>query len=121
MAEVVFPKRAPRLTDLERLPKPEDYTRGNAQWVTTPNDENSDAASDLNELGESADSAAQQPLEQVLQRRPLNEIAALISSLTYGEMIELADALWNARPEGSSMTKDTLPTLLHKWSTSLLP
>jgi hypothetical protein len=49
-------------------------------------------------------------------RKRLDEIAAMLLTLTYGEMIDLADALWQAQPEGSSITKDNLPALLHRWS-----
>ena len=43
---------------------------------------------------------------------PLNEIARLLSSLTYGEMIELAKAIWAIGP----ITEATLPQVLHDWS-----
>jgi hypothetical protein len=57
-------------------------------------------------------------LEERLARKPLDEIATLIQGLTYGEMIELAETMWNARPEGSAITQDSLPALLHRWSKS---
>jgi hypothetical protein len=59
-------------------------------------------------------------LAQQVQRRPIVEIATLIGALTYGEMIEFADGLWSLNPEGKSISKDSLPSLLHRWSTSLL-
>jgi len=43
---------------------------------------------------------------------PLSEIALLIGSLTYGEMIELAKAIWAVGP----ITEATLPQVLHDWS-----
>jgi hypothetical protein len=49
-------------------------------------------------------------------RKRLDEIAAVMLSLTYGEMIEMADALWRAQPEGSAITQENLPALLHRWS-----
>jgi hypothetical protein len=57
-------------------------------------------------------------LERQLERRPIEEIASLIRALTYGEMIELAEGLWNTRPEGADISKDNLPGLLHRWSVS---
>lgn len=40
----------------------------------------------------------------------------LVHSLTYGEMIELSEAIWRAQHEGSTMTLENLPALLHRWS-----
>jgi hypothetical protein len=57
-------------------------------------------------------------LEERLARKPLDEIATLIQGLTYGEMIELAETMWKSQPEGSIITQDNLPALLHRWSKS---
>ena len=51
-------------------------------------------------------------------RTPLDEVATLIRGLTYGEMIELAATMWKSHPEGSAITQDNLPALLHRWSNS---
>jgi hypothetical protein len=59
-----------------------------------------------------------QRLEEQLERRPVDEIAALMRALTYGEMMELAEGLWNVNGQGSEISKDNLPGLLHRWSTS---
>ena len=63
-----------------------------------------------------------QKLEEQLARGRLDEIAALIRALTYGEMIELAEGLCsvmcNVNGQGSEISKDNLPGLLHRWSTS---
>jgi len=59
-----------------------------------------------------------QKLEEQLARGRLDEIAALMRALTYGEMIELAEGLWNVNGQGSEISKDNLPGLLHRWSTS---
>jgi hypothetical protein len=59
-----------------------------------------------------------QTLAQQLERRPIDEIAALVRTLTYGEMIELAEELANAQLEGSDISKNALPSVLHRWSTS---
>ncbi len=55
----------------------------------------------------------QQPM-----RKPLDKIASLIRSLTYGEMMELAEALWKGLPESSAVTQETLPVMLYCWSIS---
>jgi hypothetical protein len=57
-----------------------------------------------------------QKLEEQLARGRLDEIAALMRALTYGEMIELAEGLWNLNGQGSEISKDNLPRLLHLWS-----
>jgi hypothetical protein len=51
-------------------------------------------------------------------RGPLDEIASLIQGLTFGEMMELAEVLWKVQPEGSAITQENLPVLLHRWSKS---
>jgi len=50
---------------------------------------------------------------------PLDDIATLVRSLTYGEMIELCEAMWKIRSEGD-LTEKNLPALLHRWSISRL-
>lgn len=57
-------------------------------------------------------------LAEALDRRAIDEIATLMRALTYGDMIELAEGIWNARSESPDLTKDTLPPALHRWSTS---
>lgn len=57
-------------------------------------------------------------LEEQIARRPIDEIAGLIRRLTYGEMMELAEKLWKAQIQGSEISKDSLPGLLHRWSTT---
>jgi hypothetical protein len=51
-------------------------------------------------------------------RNHLDGIATLVLALTYGEMIELANGIWKAQPEGSAITQDNLSALLHRWSKS---
>jgi hypothetical protein len=46
---------------------------------------------------------------------PLDEIAGITCSLTYGEMIDLAAELWKAAG-GAEITAKTLPAILHQWS-----
>jgi hypothetical protein len=33
-------------------------------------------------------------------------------------MMELAQAIWKIRPEGEGVDQNSLPMLLHRWSTS---
>ncbi len=56
------------------------------------------------------------PAATTLTRKPLDEIATLVRSLTYGEMIELSEGIWKTKPEDGAITAENLPTILHKWS-----
>jgi len=58
-------------------------------------------------------------LDADLNHNRLDQIADLVVFLTYGEMIELADAIWKAQPEGTAITQENLPALLHRWSKNL--
>ncbi len=59
-------------------------------------------------------------------RNRLAEIAVLVEALRYGEMVELAFGIWQTvcalnenRKEGEEpilITKETLPMILHQWS-----
>jgi hypothetical protein len=57
-------------------------------------------------------------LAEALDRRAIDEIATLMRALTYGDMIELAEGIWNARSESPDLSRDTLAPALHRWSTS---
>jgi hypothetical protein len=48
----------------------------------------------------------------------LDEIAKAIRTLTYGEMLELAEAMWKVNSRGSEVTESDLPGVLHRWSAS---
>jgi hypothetical protein len=48
----------------------------------------------------------------------LDEIAKAIRTLTYGEMLELAESMWKVNSHGSEITEYNLPGVLHRWSTS---
>jgi len=50
---------------------------------------------------------------------PLDDIAALVQALTYGEMMELSEAIWKSRLE-EGVTGETLPPVLHRWSANHL-
>jgi hypothetical protein len=56
-------------------------------------------------------------LQKQLTRKPLDVVATLIHGLTYGEMIELCGAIWEAQPAGLAITSENLPALLHRWPT----
>jgi hypothetical protein len=55
-------------------------------------------------------------LEAEMGRKRLDEIADVLRLLTYGEMMELAETMWNVRPDGSELTEHNLPAVLYKWS-----
>ena len=57
-------------------------------------------------------------IEQHQTAAPLDDIAALVQNLTYGEMIELSEAMWTNRPNGLAVTLENLPELFHRWSIS---
>jgi hypothetical protein len=46
---------------------------------------------------------------------PLNEIADITGTLTYGEMIDFAAELWKAAG-GAEITAETFPAIFHRWS-----
>ena len=48
----------------------------------------------------------------------LDEIAAAIRTLTYGEMLELAESMWKVKALGSEISESDLPGMLHRWSAS---
>jgi hypothetical protein len=48
----------------------------------------------------------------------LDEIAKAIRTLTYGEMLELAESMWKVNSHWSEMTESDLPGVLHRWSAS---
>jgi hypothetical protein len=57
-------------------------------------------------------------LERDLNRRtPIDDIAALVRTLTYGEMVQLADEIWKAIPadQNTALTLEALPATLHTW------
>jgi hypothetical protein len=120
MIDVIFPKRTPAPRERDARPVPNDYR-----------------PKPVRELGPAADSGGYfdepgNPFleavnlhkleDELLNRNRLNEIAALVRSLTYGEMMELAQAIWKIRPEGAAMVdQTTLPMMLHQWSTLSSP
>jgi hypothetical protein len=57
-------------------------------------------------------------LEAALGRKRLDEIADMVRALTYGEMIDLAESMWNVKPDDSELNEGNLPAVLYRWSTS---
>jgi hypothetical protein len=132
MADVILPKRAPMPRELDTRPITSDYRpkrmrlfgTGDTEDESYYGDELSDQDysqaslefSDEVSVGRSEDELGRPRLE--LGRNRLNEIATLVRRLTYGEMIELAQAIWKIRPEGEEIDQRNLPMMLHLWSTS---
>jgi hypothetical protein len=48
----------------------------------------------------------------------LDQIAQALGTLTYGEMLELAESMWKVNSQGSAITESDLPSVLYRWSTS---
>jgi hypothetical protein len=48
----------------------------------------------------------------------LDEIAEALRTLTYGEMLELAESMWKVNSQGSDITESDLPNVLYRWSKS---
>jgi hypothetical protein len=124
MADVIFPKRAPTPRELDMRPIPSDYRPKRVRLL--------DGSSTLSE-GYYGDELTNQnyseasmeisgrvnlPEPDEFGRDRLNEIATLVRTLTYGEMMELAHAIWKIRPEGAEVDQYSLPMMLHLWSTS---
>jgi hypothetical protein len=125
MADIDFSRRSLVLGEMDRRPLIEDYRSGrNGSGVVRQDAGNDEARSgfDARNHHEVAMSTGTninlRKLQEQLDRNPLDEIAMLVQALTYGEMIELAEAMWKVQPEGSSVTQENLPALLHRWSKS---
>jgi hypothetical protein len=116
MIDVIFPKRAPTPRERDSRPVPNDYRPKQMRAVGVESD------GYYEELGGQTfldGSSLMHKLEDELSRNRLNEIAALVRALTYGEMMDLAHALWKIRPDGAAaVDQSTLPMMLHLWSTS---
>jgi len=123
MAEVEFSRRPPTLGETDRRPFMDSYRSERTGTVRQ------DAANDVarNEFKarthhevamNTGTNINLRKLQEQLDRNPLDEIAMLVQALTYGEMIELAEAMWKMQPEDSAVTQENLPALLHRWSKS---
>jgi hypothetical protein len=117
MMDMIFPKRAPRERDTR--PVPTDFRPRQFRTIGSAGAESDGYYGDepggvLEGVGIDLDR-----LEDELSRNRLGEIAVLVRSLTYGEMMELARAIWKIRPEGE-IDQSSLPAMLHLWSMSCL-
>jgi len=123
MPDVLFPKRGPRPGELDIRPIPSDYRPKRVRLLEGSEVEgyHDTDLSDQDDAEVAMDFSGQlrlpKPVDQSSHNR-LNEIAALVRALTYGEMIELAQAIWKIRPEGEDVNQHSLPMMLHLWSTS---
>ena len=48
----------------------------------------------------------------------LDEIAEALRTLTYGQMIELAESMWKVNAQASEITESDLPNVIYRWSKS---
>ena len=124
MADVIFPKRAPSPRELDTRPIPSDYRPKRVRLLdgssTQSEGYDSDELTDQNysEGAMEISGRIDLPKPDAFGRDRLNEIATLMRTLTYGEMMELAHAIWKIRPEGAEVDQYSLPMMLHLWSTS---
>jgi len=124
MADVIFPKRAPTPRELDARPIPSDYRPRRVRLLDGSSTQSEGYYGD--ELTNQNYSEASMEISgRVNLPRPdefggdrLNEIATLMRTLTYGEMMELAHAIWKIRPDGAEVDQYSLPMMLHLWSTS---
>jgi hypothetical protein len=124
MAEGEFPKRLqlPRILERRRAPAAFqlEATHGESGGEIEASDSPTKEADTRGHRGGETNTEATLSLREAKRQPPLplDEIATVIQSLTYGEMIELSEAMWKNRPNGSAVTLENLPELLHRWSTS---
>ena len=125
MADVIFPKRTPTPRELDTRPIASDYRPRRMRLLDSGGAENErcygDGLSEQNYSEASMEISGEVSLhkpEDELSRDRLNEIATLMRTLTYGEMVELAHEIWKIRPEGEEVNQYSLPMMLHLWSTS---
>jgi hypothetical protein len=125
MTDVMFPKQPPMPRELDTRLISDDYRPRRVRVrVSSDADGENYQTDELHEQSyaeASAEISSQvnlRKLERELSRNPLDEIATMVRALTYGEMMELAQAIWKIRPEGEGVDQNSLPMLLHRWSTS---
>jgi hypothetical protein len=124
MTDVEFPRRPPFPRDIDRRPIPDDYRSALAHRsrIAERDVQEGPATEEIeaptyrpNEMDRTM-TVNLRKLEEQLNHKPLEEIAVLVHGLTYGEMIELAEAIWKLQPDGVTITQENLPALLHRWS-----
>ncbi len=118
MIDVIFPKRAPTSREREIRPVPSEYRPKQLRAAGAGGTDSEDYFGDEpDSLDGFPDGINLQTLEGELTRNRLNEIATLVRALTYGEMMDLAQAIWKIRPDGA-IDQQSLPMMLHLWSMS---
>jgi len=100
-------------TQTEGLREHEEIDRAAAESVRTAIEPDYAPTEGRNEM---AAPVNLRKLQEQLDRNRLDEIATLVLALTYGEMIDLANAIWKAQPDALPLTQETLPALLYRWS-----
>jgi hypothetical protein len=123
MAEGEFSRRLRSSRILERRRAPTDFQLGATEDETRYEVETARPANEVGLRGHrggetNMDATFDQRKIRRRPQKPLDEIATLIRGLTYGEMIELSEAMWTNRPNGLAVTLENLPELFHRWSTS---
>ena len=124
MVEGELPKRLqlPRILERRRAPAAFqlEATHGEGASEVEASDSPANEADMRGHRGDKTNTEATLSLREVKRQppNPLDDIATVIQGLTYGEMIELSEAMWKNRSEGSAVTLENLPELLHRWSTS---
>jgi len=121
MAEDPVPRKPPRPHGLDWRPALDEYKQKTYQMGAVDRGEAVGVSADSHQapdvMGEPMGPTVNlRKLQDQLNRKPLNEIAALVLALTYGEMIEFADAVWKSQPEGSAINQENIPALLHRWA-----
>ena len=109
MVEGEFPKRLqlprilerPRALAVFQLEATHGESGGEIEAFDSPTNE----ADTRGHRGGETNTKATLGLREVKRQppQPLDEIATVIQSLTYGEMIELSEAMWKNRPNGSAV------------------
>jgi hypothetical protein len=123
MAETANPAKSQKPHGLDWRPVVNDYRAKAGRSGAVDIDSADAAAMDSTPVPDENEHATESPInlrkfQEQLNRSRLDDIAALVLSLTYGEMIEMANAIWNVQPDGAAITQDNLPALLHRWSKS---
>jgi len=101
MMDAIFPKRSHAI--------PEDYRPKHLRLDGSANSGDGHGTL-LDGVGIDLDK-----IEEELKPNRLEEIAALMRALTYGEMMRFCQDLWKSRPDGA-LDEHSLPMMLHLWS-----
>jgi hypothetical protein len=123
MADTAIPGKPQKSHGLDWRPVVNDYRAKAGRSGTTEIEPGDLTATEPRTAPEDTEDATASPInlrkfQEQLNRNRLDEIASLVLALTYGEMIDMANAIWEVQPEGAAITKDNLPALLYRWSKS---